>query len=68
MAEITLIEGLRQAMDEELGRDERVFIVGEDVGARGGVFRATQGLPITSKPCIGTQAPGYFLPSPNDFS
>lgn len=44
MAEITLIEGLRQAMDEELGRDERVFIVGEDVGPRGGVFRATLGL------------------------
>jgi 2-oxoisovalerate dehydrogenase E1 component beta subunit len=44
MPEITLIEGLRQGMDEELARDERVFIVGEDVGARGGVFRATQGL------------------------
>ncbi|HEX9676398.1 MAG TPA: alpha-ketoacid dehydrogenase subunit beta [Anaerolineales bacterium] len=44
MADITLIEGLRQAMDEELERDERVFIVGEDVGARGGVFRATMGL------------------------
>lgn len=44
MPEITLIEGLRQGMDEELGRDDRVFIVGEDVGARGGVFRATQGL------------------------
>ena len=44
MAEITLIEGLRQAMDEELARDDRVFIVGEDVGARGGVFRATLGL------------------------
>ncbi|MGA9532468.1 MAG: alpha-ketoacid dehydrogenase subunit beta [Anaerolineales bacterium] len=44
MSEMTLIEGLRQAMDEELERDDRVFIVGEDVGARGGVFRATQGL------------------------
>ena len=44
MTEITLIEGLRQGMDEELERDERVFIVGEDVGPRGGVFRATQGL------------------------
>ena len=44
MAEITLIDGLRQAMDEELARDERVFIVGEDVGPRGGVFRATLGL------------------------
>lgn len=44
MGEITLIEGLRQAMDEEMARDDRVFIVGEDVGPRGGVFRATQGL------------------------
>ncbi len=44
MAEVTLIEGIRQAMDEELARDDRVFIVGEDVGPRGGVFRATQGL------------------------
>lgn len=44
MPEVTLIEALRQAMDEELERDERVFIVGEDVGVRGGVFRATQGL------------------------
>ena len=44
MPEITLIEGVRQAMDEELARDERVFITGEDVGPRGGVFRATVGL------------------------
>jgi 2-oxoisovalerate dehydrogenase E1 component beta subunit len=44
MPDITLIEGIRQAMDEELARDERVFITGEDVGQRGGVFRATMGL------------------------
>lgn len=44
MAVMTLIEGLRQGMDEALAADPRVFIVGEDVGARGGVFRATQGL------------------------
>lgn len=44
MAEITMIEAIRQAMDEELARDENVFIVGEDVGVRGGVFRATMGL------------------------
>ncbi len=44
MAEMTLIDAIRQAMDEELGRDKRVFIVGEDVGPRGGVFRATMGL------------------------
>lgn len=44
MAEITLVEAIRQAMDEELARDENVFIIGEDVGVRGGVFRATVGL------------------------
>ena len=44
MAEITMVEAIRQAMDEELARDERVFVIGEDVGVRGGVFRATQGL------------------------
>jgi 2-oxoisovalerate dehydrogenase E1 component beta subunit len=44
MPESTLIEGVRQALDEEMARDERVFIMGEDVGPRGGVFRATMGL------------------------
>lgn len=44
MSEMTLIEAIRTAMDEELARDERVFITGEDVGKRGGVFRATLGL------------------------
>src|SRR5215207_10475326 len=44
MANMTLIEAVRVAMDEELARDPRVFITGEDVGPRGGVFRATQGL------------------------
>jgi 2-oxoisovalerate dehydrogenase E1 component beta subunit len=44
MAQMTLIDALRMAMDDELARDPRVFITGEDVGVRGGVFRATQGL------------------------
>jgi len=44
MAEITLVEAIRQAMDEELARDPNTFIIGEDVGVRGGVFRATVGL------------------------
>ena len=44
MPELTLIEAVRQAMDEEMARDETVFITGEDVGPRGGVFRATVGL------------------------
>jgi 2-oxoisovalerate dehydrogenase E1 component beta subunit len=44
MTEITLVEAIRQAMDEELAWDENVFVIGEDVGVRGGVFRATVGL------------------------
>jgi 2-oxoisovalerate dehydrogenase E1 component beta subunit len=44
VTELSLIEAIRQAMDEEMARDENVFIVGEDVGKRGGVFRATVGL------------------------
>ena len=44
MPEMTLIEAVRTALDEELARDDRVFITGEDVGKRGGVFRATMGL------------------------
>ena len=44
MADMTLIEALRTALDEALASDERVFITGEDVGRHGGVFRATQGL------------------------
>ncbi len=44
MPTMTLIDAVRMALDEELARDPRVFITGEDVGVRGGVFRATQGL------------------------
>ncbi len=44
MPEKTLVEAVRDAIDEEMARDEHVFVVGEDVGQRGGVFRATVGL------------------------
>ena len=44
MPEMILVDAIRLAMEEELAADERVFIVGEDVGKRGGVFRATVGL------------------------
>ncbi|WP_088035711.1 alpha-ketoacid dehydrogenase subunit beta [Evansella clarkii] len=38
------IEAVTLAMKEEMERDENVFVLGEDVGKRGGVFRATNGL------------------------
>ena len=44
MAEMSLLEALRSGLDEAMAADERVFIFGEDVGRRGGVFRVTEGL------------------------
>ncbi len=41
---VTMVEALRQALDEEMARDERVFILGEDVGVYGGAFKVTEGL------------------------
>jgi len=44
MALITYREALNQALREELDRDERVFIMGEEVGYFGGAFKVTDGL------------------------
>jgi 2-oxoisovalerate dehydrogenase E1 component beta subunit len=44
MAAITLIEAVNLAMAHEMAADNEVVIFGEDVGANGGVFRATDGL------------------------
>jgi pyruvate/2-oxoglutarate/acetoin dehydrogenase E1 component len=44
MPVITYLEAIRQALLEEMAADERVFIMGEDVGAYGGAFKATEGL------------------------
>ena len=41
---MSVIEAVREAMQEEMARDDRVFVMGEDIGARGGVFLATDGL------------------------
>jgi pyruvate dehydrogenase E1 component subunit beta len=47
MAIITYREALNQALREELDRDERVFIMGEEVGYFGGAFKVTDGLIAT---------------------
>ena len=44
MAEIEFRDAIRDALDEELARDERVIFFGEDVAVAGGVFAATPGL------------------------
>ncbi len=42
--EITFLDAIREAMDEEMSRDPNVFVIGEDVGAFGGAFKVTEGL------------------------
>jgi 2-oxoisovalerate dehydrogenase E1 component subunit beta len=44
MALTTYIDAITSALAEEMRRDERVFILGEDVGVMGGVFKATKNL------------------------
>lgn len=44
MARLSMIEAINAALHENMARDDRVVIMGEDVGVDGGVFRATVGL------------------------
>jgi 2-oxoisovalerate dehydrogenase E1 component beta subunit len=44
MAVRTYIEAIREGMRDEMRRDPRVIVMGEDVGVKGGVFKATEGL------------------------
>lgn len=44
MAVMDYIDAIRLAMKEEMARDEDVFVLGEDVGYKGGVFTTTKGL------------------------
>lgn len=44
MPVMTYIQAITSTLKEELERDDKMFILGEDVGKKGGVFRATDGL------------------------
>lgn len=44
MTKKTFVEAIREALAEELRRDERVFLMGEDIGVFGGPLKATLGL------------------------
>lgn len=41
---MNMVEAINQALDQEMKRDKRVIVIGEDVGKDGGVFRVTKGL------------------------
>jgi 2-oxoisovalerate dehydrogenase E1 component beta subunit len=44
MRELTYLEAIREALAEEMARDPKVFVLGEDVGEYGGAFQITKGL------------------------
>ena len=44
MANLTLVQAINLALAQEMEADERVILLGEDVGLNGGVFRVTEGL------------------------
>ena len=44
MAEINVLQAVHDALEEEMARDERVILLGEDIGVMGGVFHTTDGL------------------------
>ncbi|MEW6425654.1 MAG: alpha-ketoacid dehydrogenase subunit beta [Bacillota bacterium] len=44
MREISYVEAIREALRQEMERDERVIVMGEDVGRYGGIFKVTSGL------------------------
>lgn len=45
MREITFAQATLEAMEEEMTRDEKVFVVGEDIARQGGIFGQFKGLP-----------------------
>ena len=44
MGEMRFIEALREGLREEMESDSSVFLIGQDIGVNGGVFRVTDGL------------------------
>ena len=62
MANLTLVQAINLALVQEMERDDRVVVLGEDVGPNGGVFRVTEGLhkrfvidtPLAESGIIGT--------------
>ncbi|HVB33009.1 MAG TPA: alpha-ketoacid dehydrogenase subunit beta [Patescibacteria group bacterium] len=44
MALVTMLEAIREALDEEMARDPAVVLIGEDISVYGGAFKVTEGL------------------------
>jgi 2-oxoisovalerate dehydrogenase E1 component beta subunit len=73
MSAVTYLEAIRQALWEEMERDERVFLLGQDLGVYGGAFRVTAGMlerfgpervidtPISESAMVGAAIGASFL-------
>ncbi|OGF52687.1 MAG: 2-oxoisovalerate dehydrogenase [Candidatus Fraserbacteria bacterium RBG_16_55_9] len=57
MPQLNLVQAINDALKTEMRRDDRVLVMGEDVGVDGGVFRATEGL-------FGEFGPGRAIDTP----
>ncbi|MBI2184187.1 MAG: alpha-ketoacid dehydrogenase subunit beta [Thaumarchaeota archaeon] len=44
MSVLTIVQAINKALTEEMGKDDSIVLLGEDIGVNGGVFRATEGL------------------------
>lgn len=44
MAQLTLVQAINLALAQEMAKDDRVMLIGQDIGVNGGVFRVTEGL------------------------
>ena len=44
MSKMNMVQAINLALDQEMDKDDRVIVLGEDVGVNGGVFRVTDGL------------------------
>ena len=65
MAKLSYLEAIHQGLDQAMERDKDVFVLGEDVGKKGGVFGVTLGLIFDSaKGVSSTRASPYFACKP----
>ena len=63
MAEKTYLQAISDGLRQEMRRDKRVFVIGEDVGVYGGAFKVTLGFQEEFGPWRVLDAP-HLLPEP----
>ena len=73
MPEMTYLQAISEGLREEMRADQRVFVMGEDVGAFGGAFKVTDGFqdefgvgrvmdtPLAESAIVGTATPFWML-------